>query len=59
MGSHKALLLRMVRIYVLTNFSEARLALGQAFFVDGAYDRRTLLDKAGFLNFVVEVVRRI
>jgi transposase len=28
------------------------------FFADGAYDRRKLLDKATFLDFVVEVVRR-
>jgi len=28
-------------------------------FADGAYDRTTLLDKAAFLDFVVEVVRRI
>jgi len=28
------------------------------FFADGAYDRRTLLDKAAFPDFVVEVVRR-
>lgn len=28
-------------------------------FADGAYDRRQLLDKAAFLNFVVEVVRRL
>jgi putative transposase len=28
------------------------------FFADGAYDRRTLLDKAAVLDFVVEVVRR-
>jgi putative transposase len=28
------------------------------FFADGAYDRRTLLGKAAFLDFVVEVVRR-
>lgn len=28
-------------------------------FADGAYDRRTLLDKATFLDFVVEVVRRL
>jgi transposase len=28
------------------------------FFADGAYDRRQLLDKATFLDFVVEVVRR-
>jgi transposase len=28
------------------------------FFADGAYDRRRLLDKAAFLDFVVEVVRR-
>jgi transposase len=27
-------------------------------FADGAYDHRTLLDKAAFLDFVVEVVRR-
>ncbi len=27
-------------------------------FADGAYDRRQLLDKAAFLDFVVEVVRR-
>ena len=27
-------------------------------FADGAYDRRILLDKAAFLDFVVEVVRR-
>lgn len=27
-------------------------------FADGAYDRRRLLDKAAFLDFVVEVVRR-
>ena len=27
-------------------------------FADGAYDRRALLDKAAFLDFVVEVVRR-
>ena len=29
------------------------------FFADGAYDRRQLLDKAVFLDFTVEVVRRI
>lgn len=29
------------------------------FFADGAYDRRQLLDKAAFLDFTVEVVRRI
>lgn len=28
------------------------------FFADGAYDRRKLFDKAAFLDFVVEVVRR-
>jgi putative transposase len=28
------------------------------FFADGAYDRRQLLDKAAFLDFVLEVVRR-
>jgi putative transposase len=28
-------------------------------FADGACDRTTLLDKAAFLDFVVEVVRRI
>ncbi len=28
-------------------------------FADGAYDRRQLLDKAAFLNFVVVVVRRL
>src|SRR5476649_1129163 len=28
-------------------------------FADGAYDRTTLLDKAAFLDFVIEVVRRI
>lgn len=28
-------------------------------FADGAYDRRRLLDKAAFLDFVIEVVRRI
>lgn len=28
-------------------------------FADGAYDRRTLLDRAAFLDFVVEVVRRL
>jgi transposase len=28
------------------------------FFADGAYDRRQLLDKATFLDFVVEVIRR-
>ncbi len=28
-------------------------------FADGAYDRRQLLDKAAFLDFVVEVVRRL
>lgn len=28
-------------------------------FADGAYDRTQLMDKAAFLNFVVEVVRRI
>ena len=28
-------------------------------FADGAYDRTMLLDKAAFLNFVIEVVRRI
>lgn len=27
-------------------------------FADGAYDRRQLLDKAAFLDFVVEIVRR-
>lgn len=27
-------------------------------FADGAYDRRTLLDKAAFLDFVIEIVRR-
>jgi transposase len=29
------------------------------FFADGAYDRGQLLDKAAFLDFVIEVVRRI
>lgn len=29
------------------------------FFADGAYDRCQLLDKAAFLDFVIEVVRRI
>jgi putative transposase len=28
-------------------------------FADGAYDRTTLLDKGAFLNFVVEIVRRL
>ena len=28
-------------------------------FADGAYDRRQLMDKAAFLDFVIEVVRRI
>lgn len=28
-------------------------------FADGAYDRTTLLDKAAFLDFVIEVVRRL
>jgi transposase len=28
-------------------------------FVDGAYDRRKLMDKAAFESFVIEVVRRI
>lgn len=28
-------------------------------FADGAYDRRQLMDKADFLDFVIEVVRRI
>jgi transposase len=28
-------------------------------FADGAYDRATLMDKATFLDFVIEVVRRI
>ena len=28
-------------------------------FADGAYDRTTLMDKAAFLDFVIEVVRRI
>lgn len=27
-------------------------------FADGAYDRRQLLDKAAFLDFVIEIVRR-
>jgi putative transposase len=28
-------------------------------FADGAYDRRQLLDKAAFLDFVIEVIRRL
>jgi putative transposase len=28
-------------------------------FADGAYDRTTLMDKAAFLDFVIEIVRRI
>ena len=28
-------------------------------FADGAYDRRKLMDKAAFKDFVVEIVRRI
>jgi len=28
-------------------------------FADGAYDRRQLLDKAAYLDFVIEVVRRL
>jgi putative transposase len=28
-------------------------------FADGAYDRTQLMDKAAFLDFVIEVVRRI
>ena len=35
-----------------------RWPLMKHFFADGAYDRRPLLDKAAFLDFVVEVVRR-
>ena len=34
------------------------MALDEALFADGAYDRRTLLDKPAFLDFAVEVVRR-
>ena len=33
--------------------------MGQASFADGAYDRTQLMDKADFLDFVIEVVRRI
>src|SRR5260370_33120596 len=29
------------------------------FFADGAYDRGQLMDKAAFLGFVIEVVRRL
>ena len=28
-------------------------------FADGAYDRRKLMDKAAFKNFVIEIIRRI
>ena len=28
-------------------------------FADGAYDRTRLMDKAAFLDFIIEVVRRI
>jgi putative transposase len=28
-------------------------------FADGAYDRRQLLEKAEFLNFTIEIVRRV
>jgi putative transposase len=28
-------------------------------FADGAYDRRKLMDKAAFLDLVIEIVRRI
>ena len=28
-------------------------------FADGAYDRRQLLDKAAYLDFVIEVIRRL
>ena len=28
-------------------------------FADGAYDRRQLMDKATFLDFVIEIVRRL
>ena len=27
-------------------------------FADGAYDRLTLMDKAAYLNFVIEIIRR-
>ena len=27
-------------------------------FADGAYDRLTLMDKAAYLDFVVEIIRR-
>ena len=33
--------------------------MGQASVADGAYDRTQLMDKAAFLDFVIEVVRRI
>ena len=35
-----------------------RCPLIKHFFADGAYDRRKLMDRAAFLNYVVEVVHR-
>ena len=28
-------------------------------FADGAYDRRTLMDKAAFKDFVIEIIKRL
>lgn len=35
------------------------MALDEALFADGAYDRTQLMDKAAFLDFVVEIVRKM
>jgi transposase len=39
--------------------SEKRWPWIKHLFADGAYDRRHLLDKAAYLDFVIEVVRRL
>ncbi|GAB6968830.1 hypothetical protein JCM25156A_28680 [Komagataeibacter kakiaceti JCM 25156] len=34
------------------------LALGEHLFADGVYDRLRLMDKAAYLDFVLEIIRR-
>ena len=36
----------------------SQVAISKTFFADGAYERKALMDKAAYLGFVVEAVKR-
>ena len=49
---------RKVRARSSSSTASASVGLLKHLFADGAYDRTKLLDKAAYLDFVVEIVRR-